>query len=159
MTAPMAPSVSLAEAAALTGKSVSTIRRKKDELIALGAIVSDKGWQIPIPALVQMNLLDRVSAPDFDTPSDADSLLEPPMTPGGTTAEVTELKLRLAEAERRAAAAEAQAEERLGHIDDLRQSLRMLESGHPTTPNSPEQVPVTRGVARQEPKRRWWQRN
>ena len=60
MTSPTVPTVGLAEAARLTGKSISTIRRKKRELCEFGATVSAAGWAIPIPALVHLGLLDRL---------------------------------------------------------------------------------------------------
>lgn len=143
---PLAPVLGLAEAAQRTGKSVSTIRRKKSELLALGAVINTTGWAIPIPALVQLGLLDRVTSPGAGTiPA-----MTAPVTPGGSSDEIAQLKSKLAAAEQRAELAEALANERTLRIDDLRQSLLMIEAAQGTSlARSKDQEPV-------QTKRRWW---
>lgn len=73
--------VGLAEAARLTGKSIATVRRRKQELIGLGATASTKGWAIPVPALVQVFQSDRLH--DVKLPADTtlDSLQPQEDTP------------------------------------------------------------------------------
>ena len=134
----LAPTLGLAEAAKQTGKSVSTIRRRKSELEKLGAVISPDGWRIPIPALVQLGIMDRVSGGGVTT-----RITPPPLEPGGISQEVADLRAQLAAAEQRAAIAEAIAQERSQHIDDLRQSMLMIEAAKPAIDARP---------------RRWWQR-
>lgn len=142
MTSQLAPAVGLAEAAKLTGKSVSTIRRKKSELQSLGAHIAQEGWTIPIPALVQLGLLDKVTPPAGGMPPS----MTPPVIGGGTSPEIDELRLRLVAVEQRAILAEAIAEERLHRIEDLRQSLHMIEATKPAT------------VSDEKKPHHWWQR-
>ncbi|GAB48058.1 hypothetical protein MOPEL_036_00220, partial [Mobilicoccus pelagius NBRC 104925] len=53
MTYDDSPRVGLSEAAALTGLSVSTLRRRREALRAHGAIQRDDGsWAIPVHALI-----------------------------------------------------------------------------------------------------------
>jgi len=90
--APDAPTVGLHEAARITGKSVATVRRRRAELTKLGATSTKDGWTIPIPALVAVGLLDRVTGPEVavtpppdakhGTPPKRDALpLTPPKSP------------------------------------------------------------------------------
>lgn len=71
------PTLGLKEAAVQCGVSVSTMRRHRDELVKLGATVSDQGhWSIPIPALITVGLMDRRTAPDALV-----GVVTPPVTP------------------------------------------------------------------------------
>lgn len=131
------PVLGLREAADRATVSLSTLRRKKAELIEAGAVVTETGWQIPISALVRLGLMDRVTGgaphtPGTDTPSDS------PANASATVAEPAEvehLRERLAqterravEAEQRAAVAEAVAAERDRIIEAKDQALRMIEA-------------------------------
>jgi len=58
-----APKVGLRKAAQLCGCSIATVRRRKAGLIEHGAVQTKDGWQSPVPALVTLGLLDRVSPP------------------------------------------------------------------------------------------------
>lgn len=142
------PVMGLAEAARACGISVSTLRRRKTVLLAAGATVDSKGWQIPIPALVSLGYLSSTTA-GHDT---APAVAMPPITasPGATplqpdTSEVDLLRRQLAEAESRAQVAEAIAAERERIIAAQAVTLRMLERGNPDTRNmtSPDAVSDT----------------
>lgn len=131
-----APVLGLAQAAKACGVSESTIRRKRPELLAAGAIQDNRGWRIPIPALVELGLMDRLTAPDaYDSPSV--SAQEPITTPATQTPMeplLEALRQKLAAAEQRAAVAEAIAEERERIIAVQAQALRMLEAPKSTVP-------------------------
>lgn len=139
------PVLGLAEAAKACGISVSTLRRRKEALIAAGATVSPKGWLIPIPALVSLGYLGSTTPPP-DIPVTPTST-PPNDTPHATTlVELDSLRARLAEAEQRAAVAEAIATERERVIQAQAATLRMLERGTPGTspanpPESPSETP------------------
>lgn len=122
----------LAEAAKACGVSVSTLRRKRDQLKELGAAQTASGWQIPVTALIGAGLMERVTPPPtHDTPDD------------GVKGELEALRLALAEAERRAAVAEAIATERERIIQTQAMALRMLEAGGKTTEAKVEPEPTT----------------
>lgn len=163
--------VGLAEAARVAGVSESTIRRRRDELQALGAVQTAKGWQIPIPALIELGLMARTTAPDELVPPE--TLHETPVKDvmtGSTGSEMEALRGALAAAEQRAAVAEAIAQERERIIEAQAQTLRMLESPrHPTTTPalkgpSPAVTPTDEGVLippdkpheEPAPRRKWW---
>lgn len=169
----MPPTLGLAEAAKACNVSVSTLRRRKDILVAAGAIVTPKGWLIPIPALVSLGYLGSTTPPgdtSQDTPMAPTST--PPTDDPHATAlvELDSLRSRLADAEQRAAVAEAIATERERVIQAQAATLRMLERGTPDTPpatphespsEAPEDTPVTPAVAapvapRQGRPRRIW---
>lgn len=147
MTSPLPNVVGLAQAAKITGRSVSTIRRKKAELELLGATTDKDGWKIPVEALVQVWNLDRLPEGIDVTPPVKTGVSEP--------TEVDELRRMLEESNTRfereharANIAEQIARERQEHISSLQMSLRMLERGRSeTSHDSP-----------QENRRRWWQR-
>jgi hypothetical protein len=133
------PFLSLAEAAKASGVSVSTIRRKRPELKELGAAETAKGWQIPVTALITLGLMDRVTAPLHEAPSPAQVksiMTPPPDAPSDSPLQELEalrkgqadLLAKLADAERRAAVAEAVATERERIIQTQATALRMLEA-------------------------------
>lgn len=148
------PLMGLAEAASACGVSVSTLRRKRGELKELGAAETARGWQIPVTALITLGLMDRVTEPpSHDAPSD------------GLTGELDALRSALADAERRAAVAEAIAAERERIIQTQAMALRMLEGSKPPatpTPTAPiepaEPAPPAprREDPQHAPKRAWW---
>lgn len=163
----------LAEAARECGISVSTLRRRKESLIEAGATVTPKGWQIPIPALVSLGYLGSTTPPPA-------TFQETPMAPATeplfenprdtALAELDSLRARLADAERRAAVAEAIAGERERVIQAQAVTLRMLERGSSGSPSdglpdtlgeTPYDSPLTAPVAASEgrARRRWpWSR-
>ena len=127
------PVMGLADAARVCGVSVSTVRRKREELVQYGAAQTAKGWQIPVTALIAVGLMDRTTAP-LEAPS-----AEAPEAPYDThhdaptdpLVELDRLRSQLVDAERRAAVAEAVAAERERIIQVQQASLRMLEAGRP----------------------------
>lgn len=121
MESPNSPVVGLAEAASLCKVSPATIRRRKALLVELGATTDPSGWRIPIPALVQVGLLDRVT-PAPVTGSDVSPVTSPPVdNPQIALLEtlVRQLQDALEREKARCDAAEeraAKAEERLDHL-------------------------------------------
>lgn len=136
----------LTQAAKACGVSVSTLRRRKEQLVAAGTKITDKGWQIPIPALVSLGYLSGTT-PAIDTPSEkpvtplVEPSLEPPVIPPveSPSREVEELRLKLVEAETRAQVAEAISAERERIIQVQAAALRMLERG---TGDAPAKTPA-----------------
>lgn len=134
------PVMGLAEAARACGISVSTLRRRKTMLLAAGANVTDKGWQIPIPALVSLGFMSGTTVAPETAPALALTapVVSPPDSPGSQAlAELSELRQALAAAEARAQVAEAIATERERIIEIQAQALRMLEPGKRDTPVPP----------------------
>lgn len=146
MTPPLgtgtAPVLGLAEAAKACGVSESTIRRRRPELLAAGATQTPKGWAIPVPVLVQLGLMDRRTAPDAPAPSDSlqrprQEALTTPATQSLSDTLLEALREKLADAEKRAAVAEAIAAERERIIAVQAQALRMLEAPRKATQEQP----------------------
>ena len=78
----------LREAAAACGVSVSTMRRRRHELLAMGATAKDDGWQIPASALVAIGMLDKVNgAGDAPSPVIDLTVTPPSATPAGDDVE------------------------------------------------------------------------
>lgn len=149
----------LTQAAKACGVSVSTLRRRKDQLLAAGTKITDKGWQIPIPALVSLGYLSGTTPASGTSPEEPMTPpVEPPVTPtvGTASNEVEELRLKLVEAETRAQVAEAISAERERIIQVQAAALRMLEMGTSDTPtkttvegvpDTPSDTPVDTPVA------------
>lgn len=174
MTATNSPPVlGLAQAAKAAGVSESTLRRRRSELKEHGAVQTDKGWRIPVPALVALGLMAGTTPAPGDRGDDrpADSPVRPSMTPGqeaAVTARVEVLQQRLVEAERRAAVAEAVLvererilEERERTIQAQAMALRMLDAPVKATPlQTPEPAAHTQMPTdvpkREAGKRRFW---
>ncbi|MEX5275322.1 hypothetical protein RF638_15450 [Kocuria sp. CPCC 205235] len=147
---------SMKEAANVAGVSVSTLRRRREDLIGAGADISADGWQVPMTALVACGLIAG-EGPQREQPggrpqvqpqeaSDMSAQLEE------LTSQVRDLEREVSEWRRRAEVAEARAEERGRALDALqvaneaeRMALRMLTAG-----TSPAQNPVHREQGRQE---------
>jgi hypothetical protein len=159
------PTLGLAEAAKACGVSVSTLRRKRPELAAHGAAQTATGWRIPVTALIALGLMDRTTDTRHETQHDT------PMTPTTTPpadaliAELDALRAALADAEQRAAVAEAIATERERMIQTQAMALRMLEASKTpapapaTAPAEPAQSPVptpNQEDPKHAPKRAWW---
>lgn len=136
---------SMKEAAAVAGVSVSTLRRRREDLIAGGADVSDQGWRVPMTALIAAGLIKR-EGPNLGKPSklttktSSTEASDPEPAQEQRIQELTEqvhqLEKDLAEWRRRAEVAEAVSQERLYALEVLkmaneseRLALRMLTSG------------------------------
>jgi hypothetical protein len=159
------PTLGLAEAAKACGVSVSTLRRKRPELEAYGATQTAKGWRIPVTALIALGWMDRTTGGRHD--GQHDTPMTPTMTPpvDALTAELDALRTALADAERRAAVAEAVAAERERMIQTQAMALRMLEASKapasptPTAPAEPleSSMPAhSKEGPKHAPKRAWW---
>jgi hypothetical protein len=132
----------LAEAAKACGVSVSTLRRKRPELAAHGAAQTANGWHIPVTALIALGLMGRTTAAHHE--GRHDTPVPPTMTPTSTapsdalTGELDALRAKLADAEQRAAVAEAVAAERERIIQTQAMALRMLEASQSPAPGREE---------------------
>lgn len=147
---------SMKQAAQVAGISVSTLRRRRTDLIAAGADISPNGWKVPMTALVACGLIAG------EGPEASRSAPMTPRTEEGheasgkirqieeLTAQVRELEREVGEWRRRAEVAEARAEERGRALDALRianeterMALRMLTAGTSTPPpTQPAQEPT-----------------
>ena len=139
-----------AEAVEVTGKSRSTLHRKREMLRQAGAHQDAAGvWSIPVSALVACGLLDtpdtRKSVSDTTVRPPNDTRVTPPhdtrMRPPSETpqnGEVEQLRRALAEAEKRAEVAEARAAERDRLIEAQSRTIALLEVRRP---DSPEPAP------------------
>lgn len=165
------PHLTFAQAVEAVSCSASTLRRRRGELEQHGARRTHKGeWQIPISALVHLGLMPPVTSPDNPPNASVAPAMTPTKNNDGSgfdnplAGEVERLREALAAAERRAAVAEARAEEREKNLEDLRQSLRLLEPPKPQL--AIESAPVVQSVplasvtpiASAPSRRRWWQR-
>lgn len=144
---------SMKQAAQVAGISVSTLRRRRTDLIAAGADISPDGWKVPMTALVACGLIAGEGPEATSRPAAAQP--QHRKNPGGSgqsrqleelTAHVRELEHDVSEWRRRAEVAEARAEERGRALDALRVAneteriaLRMLTTGtSPTIQQPPE---------------------
>lgn len=134
---------SMKQAAKVAGVSVSTLRRRRTDLIAAGADISPEGWKVPMTALVACGLIvgegpqATATTPHVGVrPSNHPE--RDPLTQRvqELTEHVGDLEREIAEWRRRAEVAEARAEERGRALDALRvaneterMALRMLTAG------------------------------
>jgi hypothetical protein len=122
-------------AAALTGYSLPTVRKRLPELGKYGAVQIDGRWQIPLSALHAVGLMSRVTSNPVSK-ENAGAL------DSETISELDALRGQLAEALQRAAVAEAVAAERERALERADMALRMLESrAGPVEPLSASQSP------------------
>lgn len=135
------PTLGLAEAAKACGVSVSTLRRRRPELAAHGAAQTATGWRIPVTALIALGLMGRTSDPHHgshhDIPSTPSMTATTRVADDVLTGELDALRVKLAEAEQRAAVAEAIAAERERIIQTQAMALRMLEATKAPAPAVP----------------------
>lgn len=131
---------SMKEAANVAGVSVSTLRRRREDLIGAGADISADGWQVPMTALVACGLIAG-EGPQREQPSGRPQMQSQEASDMSAqleelTAQVRDLEREISEWRRRAEVAEARAEERGRALDALqvanegeRLALRMLTAG------------------------------
>lgn len=139
-----------AQAVEVTGKSRSTLHRKRDMLRQAGAHQDADGvWRIPVSALVACGLLDTPATPAGGV---SDTQVRPPndtpVTPPGETPQhqhLEQLYRALAEAEKRAEVAEARAAERDRLIDAQSRTIALLEACQPAEPQRSAEDEVDRG--------------
>ena len=147
------PTVSLAEAARRSPRSVATLRRWLANGTIAGATRDDAGaWAIPVAALVEAGAWPSTTPPDLEEVAEAGHQ---------AAAEVDEHRAQVEALTARAVAAEAQADlERLlreaaeRNADDLRTALRMLEAG----PARPADPATDADQADLEAAGPWWRR-
>lgn len=138
------------EAADVAGVSVSTLRRRRADLVSAGAVIEASGWQVPITALIAAGLVPGEGnyPPRIQGPAVAPEAPSVHLAPEQEVAvqqlqnQVHELTEQVAEWRRRAEVAEARAEERGRSLESLRMAnetermaLRML-TGRSTQPPS-----------------------
>lgn len=172
-----APVFTMREAAEVAGVSVSTLRRRREDLVAAGAGITGSGWQVPMAALIGAGLIDgegpRREDPAPEAVSEEPSDSKPDeQRDESRSARVEELLEALRETERqrdewrrRAEIAEAVSEERKHSLDALRAAneserlaLRMLTAGDSPRSTAPEQAAgeserEQRPVAEEQPQR------
>lgn len=155
------PVFTMREAAEVAGVSVSTLRRRREDLIAAGAGITESGWQVPMTALIGAGLIDgegprREEAAPETVSETKDEPQKDEQRDANRSARVEELLEALRETERqrdewrrRAEIAEAVSEERRHSLDALRAAneserlaLRMLTAGDSPRPRptAPEQA-------------------
>lgn len=141
---PPRDTLTLKSAAARAGVSVSTIRRRKDALLAAGATVESSGWVIPVAALEAVFLIPPERA--HDTPADT-PLVE----------QLRAENARLwAQVEQQSRTIERQAEAH-AVISAQLTKLGQLEAGAST--KSAEAPASERTAAERPARRRWWRRD
>ena len=117
------PAVSLAQAVELTGKSKSTIRRRKQELLEHGAKADSEGWSIPVPALIAVGLMGNTTP--ADTKRDT-------TTPSGVsrndTQQMADLQAQLARLEERAKQQEQLISQLKDQLNDKEHAIKLLEA-------------------------------
>lgn len=168
------PVFTMREAAEVAGVSVSTLRRRREDLIAAGAGITESGWKVPMTALIGAGLIDGEGprreevAPEAVSEAKDEPQEEKPREDGSARVEELLEALREVERERdewrrRAEIAEAVAEERKYSLEALRAAneserlaLRMLTAGDSPRPTAQEQAagePEQRPVAEESPQR------
>lgn len=161
------PTLGLAEAAKVCGVSVSTLRRKRPELAAHGAAQTATGWRIPVTALISLGLMGRTSDAHHEARHDTPTTATTRVVDDVLTGELDALRAKLAEAEQRAAVAEAVAAERERVIQTQAMALRMLETTKPPATEPPADTPAApftpppkdnQETPTQGARRRWWNR-
>ncbi|MAB78857.1 MAG: hypothetical protein CMJ89_05820 [Planctomycetes bacterium] len=139
------------QAAEVAGISVSTLRRRRNNLIAAGADISPDGWKVPMTALVACGLITGEGPEAASRSASVTPRTEEGYEASGQsrqldelTAQVRELNREVNEWRRRAEVAEARAEERRRALDALqianeteRMALRMLTGQSTHTPQAP----------------------
>lgn len=147
------------EAAEVARVSVSTIRRRREDLVAAGADITDQGWQVPMTALIGAGLIAgegprREETTPEAVPEEPSETKQDEQRGDDRSGRVEELLEALRDAERerddwrrRAEIAEAVSEERRYSLEALRAAneserlaLRMLTAGDSPRPTAPEQT-------------------
>ena len=145
--------LTLKAAAARAGVSVSTVRRRKDALLAAGATVDPSGWVIPVAALEAVFLAPPERAHDTPADTPVDTPADTPVDTSSDTPLVEQLRAENArlweQVEQQARTIERQAEAH-AVISAQLTKLGQLEAGTAQPASAPDEQPA--------PRRRWWQR-
>lgn len=153
-------------AAAAAGVSAPTIRRRKEQLIAAGAVVDPKGWRVPHSALIAAGFDPSWSADEKpQEPLRAVPELEAVQTPAEELRDAHD-RIRRLESENmilrhHVEKWEMAARERLDSLNDMRVAFRALAMSRPqpelqAVPD-PAPQPAESHQA-DEPRRGWWSR-
>lgn len=167
------PVFTMREAAEVAGVSVSTLRRRREDLIAAGAGITESGWRVPMTALIGAGLIDGEGPRREEAAAEAvsetkDEPQQNEQREDDRSGRVEELLEALRETERqrdewrrRAEIAEAVSEERRHSLDALRAAneserlaLRMLTAGDTPRPAEAvrqEERPAQRSMERESP--------
>ncbi len=130
------------KAAALhVGVSTSTVRRRKDALVAAGAVILPTGWSIPLKALETV----FVTLPDTPAATPSETLSETPAESPLVAQLRSENGFLRQQLEQQARTIERQAEAHAVISAQLTQ-LGQIEAGSSTTPAPKETAP----------RKRWW---
>ena len=160
---------SMKQAAEVAGISVSTLRRRRTDLIAAGADISPDGWKVPITALAACGLISGEGPEAASRPAPVTPRSEEGHEASRQSRQIEELAAQMRELERdvnewrrRAEVAEARAEERGRALDALRlaneterMALRMLTAGTaasmPTPPREASDLPSASPASTAQP--------
>ena len=150
-------------AAAAAGVSAPTIRRRKEALIAAGAVVDPKGWRVPHSALVAAGFDPSWSADEKpQTPLSAVPELEAVQTPAEELRAARD-RIRRLESENmilrhHVEKWEMAARERLDSLNDMRVAFRALAMSRPQPEIQAAPDPDPAPEQTEEPRRGWWSR-
>lgn len=136
------------EAADVAGISVSTLRRRRADLTAAGAVIDASGWQVPMTALIAAGLIPGEGEQPVRSNAPSSAQGDAGTTHKNETRQlrerVRELEQQISDWQRRAEVAEARAEERARSLETLRvaneterMALRMLSGGAPSATREP----------------------
>lgn len=136
------PQWSAAEAARRCGVSRATIQRALTDGRLPSAVLTKHGWRIPLETLLAAGFVPSKSATALKSLSGSSDHVAPR---AGDALRIAELETQVLAERARAdlavtqqSAAETLASERLGHVEDLRSALRVLESAFKlSTPTNP----------------------
>lgn len=136
---PGGPTLTLREAASVTGLSLSTLRRRRGELVEHGARVTPSGaWEVPYAALIALGMVPRVTPPDAPHDASTDVLVTPP------AGEVERLAAQVRELEHQLELERVINRERERTIEAQQLALRALEA-------RPSTATAASGLTPQEP--------
>ena len=158
----------LADAAAATGRSMPTIRRKRAELEAAGAVASPAGWKIPHSALIAAGFKPDWTTADVSAdekpqePLRAVPELEAVQTPAEELRDAHD-RIRRLESENmilrhHVERWETIARERLDSLNDMRVAFRALAMSRPQPELQAVPDPDPAPEQAEEPRRGWWSR-
>lgn len=139
--APPVPTFSMKQAASVAGVSVSTLRRRRTELEAAGAVISSDGWKVPITALEALGLMGSSTSKVHQGEVPATHTVPVSSHQLEELDKLRERVIRLQDENRelrhRAELAEAIARERAEALNAERMALRMIAASPSSSSSSP----------------------
>lgn len=76
-----APTLTLEEAAAACGVSMSTVRRRREKMLKAGAAFDGRTWSIPVPVFISLGWMDAITPQDQPATTANADLPPHPTTP------------------------------------------------------------------------------